>query len=192
MSAATLSQRCRDAGDAYFMAMEALGHDVGIELRCTLRQAFDRDQVLGAFEALLHRYPALRMQRLPDPEGEGWSWQPLAEEAALALWARQGPALAVGGRAGPHPGIPLRPHLRQRPGGLRLDRTPAGPAAWRAAPGTGRATEGGGHRGVPAAGAGLFHAPILGPSGLVRAPAGSGPALSARPPARAGRRLGEP
>ena len=53
MSGATLSQRCRDAGDAYFMAMEALGHDVGIELRCTLRQPVEREQVLDAFEALL-------------------------------------------------------------------------------------------------------------------------------------------
>lgn len=96
MSAATLSQRCRDAGDAYFMAMEALGHDVGIELRCTLRQPVEREQVLEAFEALLRRYPALRLQRQPDAEGEGWSWQPLAEDAALALWARQARALRAG------------------------------------------------------------------------------------------------
>lgn len=97
MSIAALSTRCRDAGDAYFMAMESLGYDVGIELRCTLRQSFEPDQVLGAFETLLRRYPELRMQRQADPEGEGWTWQPLAEEAAMAAWARQARALRAGG-----------------------------------------------------------------------------------------------
>lgn len=108
MSRTTLSRRCRDAGDAYFMAMEALGHDVGIELRCTLRQPVAPDRVLAAFEALLRACPALRMRRQPDPDGAGWSWQALDEDGALALWQPQALALRAG-RAGPalRDGLPL-------------------------------------------------------------------------------------
>lgn len=102
----------RQAGDAYFMALDALGCSTDIVLSCDLRQEVPVASLLHAYRTLLERHETLQCMKHRDRRAGTWIWRHASDTAwraeleAICALLTSGSAPAS---AAPVPaGLPLR------------------------------------------------------------------------------------
>ncbi len=84
----------RRVGEAYFMALSALGVGSDIVVTCELQRPLAVSRAIAAFGELLEQWPALRYRRVR--RGTEWHWRPPQDGAWRLAWQQLSDALARG------------------------------------------------------------------------------------------------